>query len=269
VIDDQILGFDREAAAGHTFSLSERVEQLRHQTREACANRANEPVFQALAMVCSKNAIAERHPLDLIAGFQMDADARHYATLDQTLEYCYHVAGVVGVMMAIIMGVRDRPILERAADLGIAFQLTNIARDVITDHHNNRIYLPSDWLHEAGLDPATMALPQNRGALFSVVSRLLETAEPYYHSASLGLPHLPSRSAWAIATAGAVYREIGLNIKRAGPAAWDSRPRTSGTQKFRGTMTGLGRAFAAKAAVKNRSQAPSVSRDGLWTKANL
>ena len=74
-----------------------------------------------------------------------------YLTLDDTLLYSYHVAGVVGAMMASIMGVRDPSILKRAVDLGIAFQLTNISRDVMEDAADDRIYLPSDWLAAEGV----------------------------------------------------------------------------------------------------------------------
>ena len=81
----------------------------------------------------------------------MDVDDRAYETLEDTLDYCYHVAGVVGVMMAMIMGVRKSATLNRASDLGLAFQLTNIARDVMDDAKMGRVYLPRQWLAEAGV----------------------------------------------------------------------------------------------------------------------
>ena len=87
----------------------------------------------------------------------MDVGNHVYRSFDDTLLYCYRVAGVVGVMMAQIMGVRDVPTLQRAADLGIAFQLTNIARDVLDDAGNGRCYLPVAWLAEVGLSAATLA----------------------------------------------------------------------------------------------------------------
>ena len=146
-IDDQDLGFKR--ADGSPVPQAERLAQLTEKTRAAIAGCADEPVFQALARVVAKHNIPARHPMELIEGFRMDVDGRHYRTADETLSYCYHVAGVVGVMMAMIMGVRDTPTLNRAADLGIAFQLTNIARDVVPDALEGRVYLPSDWLDEA------------------------------------------------------------------------------------------------------------------------
>ena len=80
----------------------------------------------------------------------MDVSGHEYRSFDDTLLYCYRVAGVVGVMMAQIMGVRDVPTLQRAADLGIAFQLTNIARDVLDDAGNGRCYLPADVAGRGG-----------------------------------------------------------------------------------------------------------------------
>ena len=156
----------------------------------------------------------------------MDAEARTYQTIDDTLLYCYHVAGVVGVMMAMVMGVKDRAVLDRACDLGLAFQLTNIARDIVSDHEVDRVYLPEDWLASAGLNRANMADVTHRGQLSKVANRLLDTAEPYYRSAMLGLPHLPLRSAWAVAVALKVYRAIGLKVRERGAAAWDLRAGT-------------------------------------------
>src|SRR5690606_37267384 len=94
---------------------------------------SDEYIFEALRRVISRHQIPHRHPQELLTGFEMDVEARRYRTIEETLDYCYHVAGVVGVMMAMIMGVRDKVVLDRACDLGIAFQLTNIARDVIDD----------------------------------------------------------------------------------------------------------------------------------------
>ena len=101
--------------------------------------------------------------MDLIEGFAMDVEARDYRTLDDVLEYSYHVAGIVGVMMARVMGVRDDHVLDRACDLGLAFQLTNIARDVIDAKYWHDGYSPH---------PALTADPLCLGDLLGA-SRLL------------------------------------------------------------------------------------------------
>ena len=101
VIDGQSMGFVQTPGGGPTGQQAlEVVEELKTKTKQACAGHADEPVFEALRHVCAKHDIPDRYPLDLIAGFQMDAEAKTYRTLDDTLLYCYHVAGVVGVMMA-------------------------------------------------------------------------------------------------------------------------------------------------------------------------
>jgi phytoene synthase len=223
VVDGQALGQRPDRA--DTEAAAQRLQQLRWQTLEALAGLPQQDAtFVAFQRVVQAHAIPSRYPLALLDGFAMDVEGRHYGTIDDTLDYCYHVAGVVGVMMARILEVEDDAVLDHACDLGLAFQLTNIARDVVDDWRVGRVYLPADWLTEAGLTPASLGAPRHRAALFGVVKRLLDTAEPYYESAAAGIAALPPRPAWAIATARDVYRAIGTQVLAAGPAAWDGRP---------------------------------------------
>lgn len=251
VVDGQTLGHgQRGAPADGSAAL---LAQLRHATRQACnGQHQDDPVFAGLAEVVRRHRIAPvyfEHHLD---GFAMDVAGQRYATLDETLTYCWRVAGVVGVMMSQIMGRSDAPTLDRACDLGMAFQLTNIARDVVEDAAIGRVYLPAEWLAAEGLpSDARLAEPHHRAALARVAQRLVEAAEPYYDSAMSGLPALPLRSAWSIATARCVYRAIGRKVHHRGPAAWDSRARTTGMEK-------LGWVVAAAAqAVASRANAPA------------
>ena len=192
--------------------------------------------------------ILPAYAFDHLAGFAMDVRETRYQTLDDTLRYCYHVAGVVGLMMAQIMGVRDNATLDRACDLGLAFQLTNIARDIVEDAEAGRCYLPAEWLTEAGLTRETLADPHNRQALSRVARRLVETAEPYYQSSLAGLPGLPLRSAWAIATAKQVYRKIGMKVVQAGSQAWDQRQSTSTPEKLAMLVAASGQAVISRMA---------------------
>jgi phytoene synthase len=173
------------------------------------------------------------------------------------------VAGVVGLMMASIMGARDELVLDRACDLGLAFQLTNIARDIIDDAKIGRCYVPSEWLLEAGIPPDHVALPRHRAALASVAARLVDHAEPYYESATLGIAALPLRSAWAIATARNVYRQIGIEVKRRGPRAWDERVGTSKAAKLRLLALGGAQALASRLSPARVASAQPRRRD-LW-----
>jgi 15-cis-phytoene synthase len=264
-IDGQELGFN-QTPDKVTGTPEQRLARITEQTIAAIKGDADHPVFKALARVVAKHNIPARHPLELIEGFRMDVDERHYQTADDTLSYCYHVAGVVGVMMAMIMGVRDQSALNRASDLGIAFQLTNIARDVIPDAQAGRVYLPADWLAEAGLSAADIANPAKRQEVFGVVQRLLDEADRYYHSARYGLPSLPIRAAWAIAAARRIYRQIGSVVRKRGPRAWDTRAGVSHRGKMAQAALGglsIGRAHASKA-IKTPPK-----RDGLWTMPGL
>ena len=237
VVDGQELGFAPAAsapaphAAGH--DPVKELALLRDQTRRAYAGeRMHDPAFAAFQEVALRHGIEPRHAYDHLAGFAMDVEGARYETIDDTLRYCYHVAGVVGLMMASIMGARDPAVLDRACDLGLAFQLTNIARDIVDDAHIGRCYLPAAWLREAGIPQDEIALPRHREALAKIAARLVDHAEPYYESAYAGLAALPLRSAWAIATARLVYRQIGIVVKRRGPHAWDTRAGTSKLTKL-------------------------------------
>jgi phytoene synthase len=232
VIDGQALGHGM--AAPDMATAHQRLTTLYARTRSALAGEPTaDPDFAAFQRVALRRHIPEAYAIQLLDGFAMDVTARRYETLEDTLDYCWHVAGVVGVMMALVMGVGpdDLPTLRRAQDLGLAFQLTNIARDVIEDAANGRIYLPGAWLAEAGIPEADIASRQHRPALFGVTKRLLAAAEPYYASARAGLPALSFRSAWAIAAARGVYRQIGIIVLQRGPAAWDRRASASGPMK--------------------------------------
>ena len=164
--------------------------------------------------------------------------------------------------MAAIMGVRDRPTLDRAVDLGIAFQLTNISRDVMEDAADGRIYLPREWLRDAGAPVVAEAFPGAERELFRVVSRLLDEADRYSASAVYGIGRLPFRSAWAIAAAHRVYGAIGSQVRRRGPDAWKSRAGTSAIHKLGLLMASALTAGKAKRALAVR---PPPPRTGLWT----
>lgn len=232
VVDGQELGFAPAAMVPSHDAYAE-LATLEEQTRRAYAGeKMNEPAFAAFQEVALGHAIAPQYAYDHLAGFAMDVHDARYETIDDTLRYCYHVAGVVGLMMSTIMGARDAAVLDRACDLGLAFQLTNIARDIVADAGIGRCYLPAAWLREAGIAPAELALPEHRAALATVAARLVEYAEPYYDSASQGIVALPLRSAWAIATARNVYRQIGIEVKARGAHAWDERVGTSTAAKL-------------------------------------
>lgn len=258
VVDGQELGFGQ--TAGSAEGSEQRLAELVELTRWAYAGAPmSNPAFAALQEVAQRHGLPERYAQEHLQGFAMDVHERRYMTIDDTLEYCYHVAGVVGLMMAVIMGAKDEATLDRACDLGLAFQLTNIARDIVEDAGNGRCYLPALWLSEEGVPREELALAKHRPAVARLAARLVDLAEPYYASASQGLPALPLRSAWAIATARGVYRQIGVKVKARGAAAWDQRVSTSKWDKMKLVMAGAVQAVASR-------RFPIRSRAALWSR---
>lgn len=259
VTDGQELGWG--AAELPPGAARSRLETLRDCTRRALAGEPTEdPIFAGLQQVVTRHRIPHRYPIEHLEGFAMDVEGRQYRELEDTIRYCYHVAGVVGVMMAHVMGVDDEDALHRATDLGIAFQLTNISRDVMEDADVGRVYLPTRWLDEGGVAIDDIQSTRHRGAVFDVTRRLLDEADRYYRSAVVGLSSLPFRSAWAVATAGEVYRDIGRIILARGATAWDRRAATSRSRKLVLVVKGLA------SALTSRGAPPAVGRSGLWTR---
>jgi phytoene synthase len=163
-------------------------------------------------------------------------------------------------MMAVLMGVRDAERLASAVDLGVAMQLSNIARDVGEDARNGRLYLPLEWLTEAGIDPEEfLAAPAYSEALGSVVRRLLYAAEGYYASAGAGISRLPVKCRFGIGAAGLLYAEIGREVARRGMDSVSGRAVVSGRRKAWVLAAGLG-----DMAFSGRSLSPEPVPEGLF-----
>lgn len=212
VADDAI---DREGGDAATVAaLERRLDAM-------CAGRpeAHAP-DRAFAAVIARFGIPRTLPAALIEGLRWDAEGRRYETLAELEAYAARVAGTVGAMMALVMGVRSPEAIARAADLGVAMQLTNIARDVGEDARAGRIYLPLDWLREAAIAPGTwLTAPHPSPSLGAVVARLLAAAERHYVRAEAGVALLPRDCRPGIAAARLIYAEIGRVIAARG---WDS-----------------------------------------------
>ena len=171
----------------------------------------------ALATVVHRYAIPRALPDALLEGFLWDTEQRRCETLADVQAYAARVAATVGAMMALVMGVDDADALARACDLGVAMQLTNIARDVGEDARAGRLYLPRQWLREAGIDPeAWLRSPTFNASIASVVERLLSSADALYQRAEHGIAALPRDCRPAIRAARLVYAEIGDQLRRDG-----------------------------------------------------
>lgn len=197
------------------------VTTLRTETELALRNSysGSHYVFRSLQAMNTRYKIPPVYFHDLIDGMEMDIRKHRYADLKELELYCYRVAGVVGLMFSHIVGVRDENALEHAVALGIAMQMTNIARDVADDERMGRVYLPESWLRE-------------EESTWSVVTRLLAEADRHYQLGAEGLRYLPWKAALAAGAALNIYSEIGKKILRRGPAALSERTIVSNNRKI-------------------------------------
>jgi phytoene synthase len=179
---------------------------------------------RAFTDVIERFAIPRALPEALLDGFAWDADGRRYEDIAALEAYAARVAGSVGAMMALMMDVDDPDLVARACDLGVAMQLSNIARDVGEDARAGRLYLPLAWLREAGIAPdAWLARPVFNAALAQVMRRLLAAADATYARADAGIARLPRSCRHAIRAARLLYADIGHEVARRGYDAVSQR----------------------------------------------
>ena len=172
---------------------------------------------RAFAEVVHRFGIPRLLPEALLEGLLWDVEGRRYEDFSALKAYAVRVAGAVGAMMSILMGARKPQLLARACDLGVAMQLTNIARDVGEDAREGRLYLPLQWLRSVGIEPQTwLARPVYSEALGMVVQRLLDEADILYARSSVGIAGLPFSCRSGIHAARLLYAEIGREIERCG-----------------------------------------------------
>lgn len=200
--------------------------------RELTLRSSSEPECQSMLMLIEETGMPLTPILTLIDGAMQDLKPVNITTEAKLIQYAYQVAGTVGLMMCAVLDVQDPKALPYAIDLGIAMQLTNIARDVGEDAELGRVYLPSDWTgalnaHEI-LDP-TMTQAQT---LKVATRRMLYLADEYYDSGLQGLYYLPRGARWGILVAAKVYREIGTLIAQADYRSWDRRAIVSKRRKM-------------------------------------
>ncbi len=166
------------------------------------------PVAQALVPVVQQFNLAQEHLLEIIDGMEMDLDQPRYADFKSLQLYCYRVASVVGLLSVEIFGYSDRQTLKYAHDLGIAFQLTNIIRDVGEDARRNRIYLPMDELRQFGVTAADILNARETENFRKLMAFQIERAQRYYQHAFEHLPAADRRSQRTGLIMAAIYRAV-------------------------------------------------------------
>ncbi|MEM9524164.1 MAG: phytoene/squalene synthase family protein [Pseudomonadota bacterium] len=242
--DDEVDLKSEKAAA--VLRLKERLE------RAYAGRPRNAAPDRAFAAVIEEYEMPRALPEALLEGLAWDAMERRYRTLSELMSYCARVASAVGVMMSVLMRVRNADTLARACDLGMAMQLTNIARDIGEDARENRLYLPLDWLEEQDIDvDGFLGRPRAEPGIRLCVARLLKHAQELYRRSEAGIAELPLACRPGIYAARFIYAGIGNHIRRAGYDSIARRARTGAGQKL-GWLT-LSCGVAAFSAVTLRS----------------
>ena len=232
---------ETEAKAAAVLRLRDRLD-LCYQGRPV-----NAPEDRAFAAMVAQYDMPQALPEALLEGFAWDAEGRRYDTLSGVLAYSARVASAVGAMMCVLMGVRDADRLARACDLGLAMQLTNIARDVGEDARAGRLYLPLDWLDAARVDVAGfLSDPRPTPEITALTRRLLDQAGRLYARADAGVAALPLACRPGVGAARRIYAAIGDCVAQNGHDSITCRARTTGRQK----VALAARAFAGAAAAQ-------------------
>ena len=225
IADGQLGGGQKTETQSELAGAERRITAIRLLTERAFEGLPTaDAAFDAFGLVARETGITPEMAEDVIGGFARDAEGWRPRSERDLMVYCYHVAGAVGVMMARIMGVRDDSWMhDRACDLGLAFQLANIARDMAEDADAGRCYIPMEWLAEEDIEPGQEMKPHHRQEMADIARRLVALMERHEAAARLGAGKLPFRSRWAVLAAANIYGAIGREVVERGANAWDNR----------------------------------------------
>jgi phytoene synthase len=194
------------------------VEALHSALRDLRAGSSDDAVLADFLDLAAKHQLPLEPAIILLETLMWDAHgAVAIETEDQLLRYCFGAAGTVGMLMSPLLHCQRQEATNYAVHLGIAMQLTNIARDVLEDAVNGRRYLPAEW--GCAYRPEEIASTEDPATIADMathVDRMLAMADAYYASAAEGFAMIPKASRGAIRIAAAVYREIGQELRTRG-----------------------------------------------------
>ena len=232
----QFCRFVDDLADGDLSERKESLEDIR--ARLEGHSVAAGPEIESFLQLASENNIPLIAARELLDGMLSDQTAVAFNSEAELLRYCHAVAGTVGLMMCRVLNCKDQRADSFAIDLGIAMQLTNIARDVLEDAKMERRYLPASWINV----PASKISASNvacRAPVASAIERVLDLAEEYYSSALVGIRLLPFRSRFSITVALRVYRQIGVLLQRRHLRWWNGRVYVPASEKVLLTLRSL------------------------------
>ena len=182
---DDIVDETRETAIAQ-----QKLDWWKSSMRETFAKSPSHPIQQALLPAIERYQLPLSLFLDIIDGMEMDLTIFRYQTFDELSLYCYRVAGAVGLLSAKIFGYQDKAVENYAKSLGIAFQLTNILRDIKEDASRNRIYIPLQELSDIGVTESEVLSCQYSEKMMMLLQTQIDRARRYYREA---FDYLPSR----------------------------------------------------------------------------
>ena len=211
------------------------LRELEESLRQTYAGYASEPVFAALADVAERFDIPEEYFRQVLAGVESDLVKNRYQDFEELRNYCYQVASVVGLICLQIFGYKDAEAKEHAVDLGLAMQLTNIARDVKEDLEYDRIYLPEQEMARFGYSEQELRSGLVNDAFIELMRFQTQRAKDYFRSGFRLLPYLPRRSRACPAVLGQLYRKLLGRIEDADYDVLNHRVSLSTGEKVRVT----------------------------------
>ena len=266
--DDIADGEDHDGALSvPEGEAKQRAAEIRRLTDIASGGQpTGNEAFDCLAVVIRECPL----PRDLIDammdGFDLDASGWRPRSEADLFRSCWLVSGTLGGLMAVAMGVAtdDRDTLNRAGDLGVALQLTNIARDIADDASMDLCYLPLEWLVEMDIPPGMHMHPAYRKRIAVMAKWLAEFVDMYEASAAVGAARLPFRSRWAVLATSRIYGAIADKVRRKGDRAWDHRIATTRTEKAGHILAALAQALSPA-----HPTAAALAREQLWTRPDI
>jgi phytoene synthase len=215
------------SAQGETAALERVIRELDP------AVSASDPVVVDFLDLTEERGLSLEAATLLAQALRADCGTRQVADEKELLSFAFGVAGTVGILMCPVLGVQDHRAIPFAVDLGIALQLTNIARDVPEDAALGRYYLPREWIEPAVVQAAIAGDPDSIETVDAAIERLLCLAESFYESALKGFWFIGTRNRRAVLLATMLYREIGQSLLRLGSGVWRTRRTVSAYEKFK------------------------------------
>ena len=211
------------------------LDSLRGALQDTYLGHGTGPVFLALADVAERYEIPQDYFQEVISGVGSDLVKTRYQDFEQLRQYCYQVASVVGLICIHIFGYKKDEAKRHAIDLGLAMQLTNIARDVQEDLGLGRIYLPQDEMARFGYSEAELQEGIVNEAFVELMRFQAQRAKSYFDSGFQLLPYLPLRSRGCAAVLGQLYRKVLERIESADYDVLHHRVSLSKSEKLRVT----------------------------------